>query len=85
MNFLLGIGRFWENGDTGVADIALELGVWLENTVILKYAGLCQVLRRRCLVVCRKLVNFLAIFCRLSAEIRGEKKLETGLNGDFAG
>ena len=72
-------------GTRGVAGIALELGVWLKKTVILKCAGLCQVVRRGCLVVCRKLVNFLAIFCRLSAEIRGEKKLETGLNGDFAG
>ena len=73
MNFLLGVGRFWESGDTGVAGIALELGVWLENTVILKCAGLCQVLRRGCLVVCRKLVNFLVIFGGFSAEFAGKR------------
>ena len=73
MNFLLGIGRFWESGDTGVAGIALELGVWLEKNVILKCAGLYQVLRRGCLVVCRKLVNFLVIFCGFSAEICGKR------------
>ena len=85
MNFLLGVARFWESGDTGVAGIVLKLGVRLETTVYLQCAGLCRVLRRGCRVVCRKLVGFLAIFCRLSAEIRGEMKLETGLNGDFAG
>ncbi len=85
MDFLLGIGRFRESGDPEVAGIALELGVWLQKTVIIKCADLCQVLRRGCLVVCQKLVNFLAIFCRFSAESRGETRLETGLNGDFAG
>ncbi len=68
MNFLLGVGRFWGNGDTGVAEIALELGVWLKNNVILKCAGLCQFLRRGSLVVCRKLADFLVIFCGFSAE-----------------
>ena len=84
MNFLLGIGRFGECGDTGVAGIVLKLGVRLETTVYLHRAGLCRVLRRGCRVVCRKLVGFLAIFFRLSAEIRGEMKLETDINGDFA-
>ena len=73
MNFLLGVARFWESGDTGVAGIALELGVWLKKTVILKCAGLCQVLRRGRLVVCRKLVNFLVIFGGFSAEICGKR------------
>ena len=27
INFLLGVGRFWESGDTGVAGIDLELVV----------------------------------------------------------
>ena len=73
MNFLLGVGRFWESGDTGVAGIALELGVWLEKTVILKFAGLCQFLRCGCLVVCRKLADFLVIFCGFSAEFAGKR------------
>ena len=73
MNFLLGVGRFWESGDTGVAEIALKLGVWLEKTVILKCVGLCQFLRRGCLVVCRKLVDFLVIFCGFSAEFAGKR------------
>ncbi len=85
MNFLLGIGRFWESGDTGVAGIALKLDVRLERTDFLQCAGLCRVLWRGCGVACRKLVGFSAIFCRLSVEIRGETRLETGLNGGFAG
>ena len=68
MNFLLEVGRFWWNRDTGVAEIALKLGVWLEKIVILKCVGLCQFLRRGCLVVCRKLADFLVIFCGFSAE-----------------
>ena len=73
MNFLLEVGRFWGNRDTGVAGIALNLGVWLEETVILKCVGLCQFLRRGCLVVCRKLVDFLVIFCGFSAEFAGKR------------
>ena len=73
MNFLLGIGRFWESGDTGVAGIALELGVWLEKTVILKCADLCRVLQRGRLVVYRKLASFLVIFCGFSAEFAGKR------------
>ena len=85
MNFLLGIGRFWESGDTGVAGIALKLGVRLERIISLRRAGLCRVLRSGCIVVCRKLLRFLMIFCRFSVKIYGETKLETGFNDDFAG
>ena len=85
MNFLLGIGRLWESGDAGVAGIALKLGVWPEKTVMLKTAELCCFLRSGRLVVCRKLLRFLMIFCRFSVEIYGEAKLETGFNDNFAG
>ena len=73
MNFLLGVGRILESGDTGVAGIALELGVWLEETVILKCIGFCHVLRRGYLVVCRKLINFLVIFCGFSVVFSGNR------------
>ena len=73
MDFLWRIGWFWESGDTGVAGIALELDVRLKKTAILKCAGFCQVLRRGCLVVCRKLVNFLVIFGGFSAEFAGKR------------
>ena len=85
MNFLLGIGRFWESGDTGVAGIALKLGVRLERISSLRCAGLCRVLRSGCIVVCRKLLRFLMIFCRFSVKIYGETKLETVFNDGFAG
>ena len=67
------VGWFWWNRDTGVAEVALKLGVWLEKTVILKCVGLYQFLRRGCLVVCRKLVNFLVIFGGFSAEFCGKR------------
>ncbi len=53
--------------------------------MILKCADLCQVLWRGCLVVGRKPVDFLVIFCGFSAEFAGKTKLETGLNDDSAG
>ena len=62
MNFLLEVGRFRRNRDTGVAGVALKLGVWLAKTVILQCVGLCQFLRRGWLVVCRKLADFVVIF-----------------------
>ena len=85
MDFLLEVGRFWGNKDTGVAEMALKLGVRLDETVILKCVGLCQFLRRGCFVVCRKLANFLVVFCGLSAEFAGKTELETGLDSGFTG
>ncbi len=85
MNFLLGVGRFWESGHTGVAGVALEFGVWLEKTVILKCAGLCQVFRCGCLVVCRKLMDLLVIFCGFSAEFCDKTELGAGFDDYFAG
>ncbi len=53
--------------------------------MILKCVGLCQSLRRGWLVVCRKLADFVVIFCRFSVKIYGETKLETVFNDGFAG
>ena len=65
MNFLLEVGRFRGNRDTGVAEIALKLGVCLEKVVIRKFVGLCQFCRRGCLVVCRETGGFLGGFLRI--------------------
>ena len=65
--------------------MVLKLGVWSEKTVILKCVGLYQFLRRGWLVVCRKLADFVVIFCGFLLEFAGEMRLETGLNSDFAG
>ncbi len=62
----------------------MKLGVRLEETVILKFADLCRVLQRGRLVVYRKPVSFLVIFCGFSAEYFGETELETGFNEDSA-
>ena len=85
MNFLLGRAWFWGGGGTEAAGIVLKLGVRLGRTKFRRFAGLCRVLRSGCIVVCRKLLRFLMIFCRFSVEIYGETKLETGFNDGFAG
>jgi hypothetical protein len=52
--------------------VVLKLGVWSEKTVILKCVGLYQFLRRGWLVVCRKLADFVVIFCGFLLEFAGK-------------
>ena len=51
--------------------MVVKLGVWSEESVILKSGSLCQLLRLGWLVVCSKLAYFVVIFCGFLLEFAG--------------